>query len=61
MLASLAVGLVLLLVFEAPLTRALGLAAPFTFIVAGVFMIADPAFLAAPEDGEERGEDGRGR
>ena len=50
MFASLAVGLILMLVFHEPLTRIVGVAALFTFIVSGVFLIADPAFLAPEED-----------
>jgi hypothetical protein len=50
MLASLAVGLVLMLVFHAPVTRIVGVAALFAFIVSGVFLIADPAFLGQDED-----------
>ena len=52
MFASLAVGLVLMLIFHAPLTRIIGVAALFTFIVSGVFLIADPAFLGPQEDQE---------
>ena len=50
MLGSLALGLVLMLAFEEPVTRILGVTALFTFIVSGVFLIADPAFLAADDD-----------
>ena len=50
MLASLAIGLVLMLVFEAMLTRIVGVTALFAFIVSGVFLIADPAFLGPDED-----------
>jgi preprotein translocase subunit SecD len=50
MLASLAVGLVLMIGFEAVLTRIVGVLALFAFIVIGVFLIADPAFLDAEED-----------
>jgi hypothetical protein len=50
MLASLAIGLALMLVFEATLTRILGVTALFAFIFAGVFLIADPAFLGAEDD-----------
>ena len=50
MLASLAIGLVLMLVFEATLTRIVGVTALFAFIVSGVFLIADPAFLGPDED-----------
>jgi hypothetical protein len=50
MLASLVIGLALMLPFEALVTRFLGVAALFTFIVSGVFLIADPGFLGADED-----------
>jgi uncharacterized membrane protein YkgB len=50
MLGSLAVGLVLMIGFEAPVTRILGVLALFTFIVTGVFLIADPAFLGQDDD-----------
>ena len=50
MLASLAVGLVLMLLFEATLTRIVGVTALFAFIVSGVFLIADPAFLGPDEE-----------
>ncbi len=50
MLACLGVGMLLMLLFEAWVTRLLGVAALFTFIVSGVFLIADPAFLAAQDD-----------
>lgn len=50
MLGSLLVGVVLMVPFDAPVTRILGVAALFTFIVSGVFLIADPAFLAAADD-----------
>ncbi len=58
MFGALAVGLVLMLGFEAPVTRVIGVTALFTFIVSGVFLIADPAFLAAEEGTTEaeRGE-----
>jgi hypothetical protein len=49
MFTCLGVGLVLMLVFEAWFTRLLGVAALFAFIVSGVFLIADPAFLAADD------------
>ena len=39
-----------MLVFEHPITRALGVVLLFTYIVAGVFAIAEDAFL---EEGEE--------
>jgi hypothetical protein len=60
MLASLAIGLVLMLVFHAPVTRVVGVAALFAFIVSGVFLIADPAFLGLDEDGPSLREDDPG-
>lgn len=56
MLGCLAVGVVLMLGFEAPLARIVGVPALFAFIVAGVFLIADPAFLAQDEDEPVRRE-----
>ena len=50
-LTALAVGFVLLVVFDAWLTRLIGVLALFTFIVAGVFAIATPQLL----DGEDEG------
>jgi hypothetical protein len=47
---SLAAGLVLMIGCEHVLTRILGVLALFTFIVTGVFLIADPAFLERDED-----------
>jgi hypothetical protein len=50
MFACLGAGLLLMLLFEAWVTRLVGVAALFGFIVSGVFLIADPAFLAAEDD-----------
>ena len=50
MLASFAAGLVLMVGFEHVVTRVLGLLALFAFIVTGVFLIADPEFLARDDD-----------
>jgi hypothetical protein len=50
MFTCLGAGLLLMLLFEAWLTRLVGVAALFAFIVSGVFLIADPAFLAADDD-----------
>jgi uncharacterized membrane protein YkgB len=47
---SLTAGLVLMIGFEHPVTRVLGVLALFTFIVTGVFLIADPAFLDRDDD-----------
>jgi uncharacterized membrane protein YkgB len=49
---SLAAGLVLMIGFEHVLTRILGVLALFTFIVTGVFLIADPEFLDADDDND---------
>jgi hypothetical protein len=50
MFTCLGAGLLLMLLFEAWSTRLLGVAALFAFIVSGVFLIADPTFLAADDD-----------
>jgi len=50
MLGCLGLGLVLMLIFEHWLTRVVGVTALLAFIVSGVFLIADPAFLAAEDD-----------
>ena len=60
MLGAFAVGLVMMMVFESPLTRIVGLLALFTFIVSGVFLIADPAFLGQEEDGDGGDDDAHG-
>jgi hypothetical protein len=60
MLGSLAIGLVLMLVFHAPVTRIVGMTALFAFIVSGVFLIADPAFLGPDEDLRSLEAGGRG-
>ncbi|HEX8102922.1 MAG TPA: hypothetical protein VF533_09930 [Solirubrobacteraceae bacterium] len=51
MLACAGIGVPLMIIFEAPITRIVGVLALFGFIVAGVFVIADPAFLAGEEEG----------
>ena len=50
MLGCLAAGLALMLAFESWITRLLGVLALFAFIVIGVFLIADPVFLAEEEE-----------
>jgi hypothetical protein len=50
MFACLVVGVALMVLFEAVLTRIAGVLALFAFIVLGVFLIADPAFLEAEDD-----------
>jgi hypothetical protein len=44
-------GVVLMVAFESPLTRVLGLLCLFGFIVGGVFLIADPDLLGKEEEG----------
>ena len=51
-MACLVVGMALMLLFEHWLTRVVGVVALFAFIVSGVFLIADPRFLAAPDDAD---------
>ena len=50
MFACLAAGLVLMIGFELAVTRVLGVLALFAFIVTGVFVIADPEFLARDDE-----------
>jgi hypothetical protein len=50
MFACLGLGLVLMVLFEAWYTRLAGVTCLFAFIVTGVFLIADPAFLAADDE-----------
>ena len=50
MFATLLVALVLMLVFEGPITRFVGVTAMFAFIVSGVFLIADPPFLEEEQE-----------
>ena len=49
-LACFVVGIGLMIPFEALVTRIIGVTALFAFIVSGVFLIADPAFLGPDED-----------
>jgi hypothetical protein len=53
MLGSFAVGLVLMVAFENVFTRILGVLALFTFLITGVFLIADPVALGQEEDGRD--------
>jgi hypothetical protein len=50
MFAMLGIGMLLMLLFEHWVTRVVGVATLFAFIVSGVFLIADPAFLADGDD-----------
>lgn len=49
-LVCLVLGLALMLPFTAPLALGAGIALLFGFVVCGVFLVADPAFL----EGDER-------
>ena len=49
-LAAAVLGVVLMVGFESPLTRVLGLLCLFGFIVGGVFLIADPVALGKGEE-----------
>jgi hypothetical protein len=51
-LVLLGIGAITMLVFESTVTRVIGVLALFGFVIAGVFAIADPRWLAgAPELG----------
>jgi hypothetical protein len=50
MLGCFAVGLPLMVLFEGTITRILGVALMFGFIVTGVFLIANPAFLSQEDE-----------
>ncbi len=49
-LACLLLGLALMLPFKATVTLALGIALLLAFVVCGVFLVADPAFLQGDEE-----------
>ena len=46
LVTSLVAGLVLMLGFDRPATRLLGVVSLFVFVVAGLFLVADEDFLA---------------
>jgi len=48
-MAAAVLGVVLMVGFDSPLTRVLGLLCLFGFIVGGVFLIADPVALGSEE------------
>jgi hypothetical protein len=50
MMASAGIAVPLMILFEHPITRIVGVVGLFTFIVSGVFLIADPAFLDHEEE-----------
>jgi energy-converting hydrogenase Eha subunit C len=49
-IACFLLGSAVMLGFEAPLARIIGVALLFGFIVSGVFLVASPEFLARDED-----------
>jgi hypothetical protein len=51
--ACLVAGVVLMVAFDAAVTRALGVACLLAFVAGGLFLVADPAFLAG--DGDDAG------
>jgi hypothetical protein len=50
LVAAFVLGVGLMVPFEAAITRILGMAFLLTFIVGGVFAIADPRFLSADDE-----------
>jgi prepilin signal peptidase PulO-like enzyme (type II secretory pathway) len=50
MMGSIALAVPLMLLFDTLLTRLVGVALLFTFVVAGVFAIADHEFLAEEDE-----------
>ena len=50
---SFVAGTVLMVAFDRPLTRVLGVFSLLGFIVAGLFLIADPQFLAGGDEPAE--------
>lgn len=52
-LTALVVGAVLMIPFEHPVTRALGVLALFAWIVLGAFAVATPSYLARDTDPDD--------
>jgi energy-converting hydrogenase Eha subunit C len=48
--ACFVLGSAVMVAFEAPLARIVGVALLFGFVVSGVFLVASPEFLARDED-----------
>jgi energy-converting hydrogenase Eha subunit C len=48
--ACFVVGSAVMLAFDAPLARIVGVALLFGFVVSGVFLVANPEFLARDEE-----------
>lgn len=49
--ACFVVGVGLMIPFEATITRILGVACLFGFVLCGLFLIADPRYLSRDDDG----------
>lgn len=49
------VGFVVMVLFEGPLARTIGMTCLFSFIVLGLFAVASPAYLADSPESEEGG------
>jgi hypothetical protein len=49
-IGCLVLGSAVMLAFDAPLARVVGVALLFGFVVSGVFLVADPAFLDRDEE-----------
>lgn len=49
MIASACIAVPLMIIFEHPITRIVGVIGLLAFIISGVFVIANPAFLEAEE------------
>jgi energy-converting hydrogenase Eha subunit C len=48
--ACFVLGALVMILFEAPLARIVGVALLFAFIVSGVFLVADPDWLGRDEE-----------
>jgi drug/metabolite transporter (DMT)-like permease len=49
-LGALVVTLVSMLLFDEPITRIIGVAAMFAFIISGVFLIASPSYIEKQDE-----------
>ncbi len=49
-LVCLVLGSLVMILFEAPLARIVGVALLFGFVVSGIFLVASPEFLARDEE-----------
>jgi hypothetical protein len=56
LLTSLVAGLVLMVGFEATVTRILGVACLLAFVAGGIFLIAQPSFLSGDAGADRSGD-----